>query len=76
MTDLAFAAPQFAYALWVVLGITALLIYAELRSNSLLDRFVAKTMQARLVERPGDWRRGLRAWGSWGCWHKVARGRL
>jgi Ca-activated chloride channel homolog len=60
MTDLAFAAPQFAYALWVVLGITALLIYAELRSNSLLDRFVAKTMQARLVERPGDWRRGLR----------------
>ena len=60
MTDLAFAQPQFAHALWLVLGVTAALIYAELRSNSLLDRFIGKSMQARLVERPGDWRRGLR----------------
>ena len=60
MTDLAFAEPQFAQALWIVLGVTAILIYAELRGNNLLDRFVAKTMQARLVDRPGDWRRGLR----------------
>ena len=60
MTGLTFAEPQFIHALWIVLAVTALLIASELRSNNLLDRFVAKTMQARLVERPGDWRRGLR----------------
>jgi len=60
MTGLTFAEPQFAHGLWVVLALATLMIALELRRNLLLDRFIAPAMQSRGVDRPGDWRRGLR----------------
>ncbi len=60
MTGLTFAEPQFVHGLWIVAVLGALLVGLELRRNHLLDRFVAPAMQSRGVERPGDWRRGLR----------------
>ncbi len=60
MTGLTFAEPQFVHGLWIVLALTTLMIALELRRNLLLDRFIAPAMQSRGVDRPGDWRRGLR----------------
>ena len=59
MTGLSFAEPQYVHGLWIVLVLAALLLGLERRRGHLLDRFIGATMQPRLVDRPGEFRRGL-----------------
>ncbi len=61
MTGLSFAQPQYVHGLWIVLVLAALLIGLERRRSHLLDLFIGATMQPRLVDRPGEFRRGLRS---------------
>ena len=60
MSEIHFAEPQYAHALWVVLAFVGLLYWLDLRGGTALDGLVAPSLQARLVQRPGAWRRRLR----------------
>ncbi|MEM7164138.1 MAG: VWA domain-containing protein [Planctomycetota bacterium] len=55
-----FAATQWVHALWLVLGLVVFLLYLERRGSGVLSRFVAATMQQRLVQRASSGRRVLR----------------
>lgn len=60
MSAFRFADPQLAHALWAVLAFVALLYWLDLRGGTALDGLVGPALQARLVRRPGAWRRRLR----------------
>jgi Ca-activated chloride channel family protein len=60
VSDFRFAEPQFVHALWAVLGGVALLLWLDARGGSALASLVGPALQARLVSRPGAWRRRAR----------------
>ncbi len=49
MSDLQFAAPEWAYAFWAVLAALATLFWLERRGGHALARFVGPALQAQLV---------------------------
>ena len=51
MTDFRFANPEWLHAIWIVLLVVALLVFLEFRGRSVLDRFVSRIMQSRLVQK-------------------------
>jgi Ca-activated chloride channel family protein len=57
VSDLHFAAPGFAHALWGVAAVLAGLLWLEARAGRRLGTFVAAPMQPRLVDRVPRWRR-------------------
>lgn len=63
MSDFQFANPNWAHALWLVAGVTALLFWLDWRRGDVLSRFLSAAMQLRLVHRPSPTRR----WLSIGC---------
>ncbi|HYC57140.1 MAG TPA: VWA domain-containing protein [Candidatus Binatia bacterium] len=55
--DFRFAEPSWSVLLWLVLGLTALLLWLDARGAGALTRFLSPVMQARLVRAPGAARR-------------------
>ncbi len=60
MSELHFAEPQWAHAVWGVLLVLATLVWLERRSGRALERFVEPALQASLVSSPTRVRRWLR----------------
>ena len=60
MNEFRFAEPLLAHVLWGVVAFVAVLFWLDHRGGSALERLVGRTLQGRLVERPGAWRRNLR----------------
>ena len=60
MSELRFAEPQWAHALWVLVVFIGSLFFMERRGAGALDRLVAPALRDRLVARPATWRRRLR----------------
>lgn len=60
MSPFTFLYPERIQLLWGVIAITAFLAWREARGTARLDRFLSRTMQARLVDRPPVSRRALR----------------
>ncbi len=60
MSPITFLHPERIHLLWAVLGVVAFVAWREVRSPSRLDRFIARPMQPRLVERATVLRRALR----------------
>ena len=57
MSDFRFANPEWAHAVWLVLGLVAVLFWLDGRGRAVLDRFLAPAMQERLVRRLSRQRR-------------------
>ncbi len=57
MNDFRFANPDWVHAIWLVLAIAGLLVFLELRGRSVLDNFLSRIMQSRLVHRASIARR-------------------
>jgi len=51
MTEFRFAHPTWIHLLWAVLALACLLVFLEVRGRSVLERFVSRWMQPRLVRR-------------------------
>ncbi len=49
MTDFRFAHPEWVHGIWLVLILTGIFLFNELRSNASLDRFMSRVLQSRLV---------------------------
>ena len=49
MREIHFANPQWAHALWAVLGMVAILFWLDGRKRSAVDRFISPSMQLRLA---------------------------
>lgn len=60
MSEFRFAEPEFVHGLWAVAAFVVLLVALERRGGSVLEGLVGAPLQARLVQRPGSLRRGLR----------------
>ena len=58
--ELHLAHPELIHGLWLWLALVGLLVLLERRGSDSLNRLVAKTLEARLVDRPAAWRRRLR----------------
>ncbi len=50
MNDFRFAEPQYGQLLWLLLLLTIVLVWLELRGRSALDGFLSREMQSRLVQ--------------------------
>ncbi len=57
MNEFRFANPGWIHLLWVVLAVAGLLVFLEFRGRSVLERFVSRIMQPRLVRRTSLLRR-------------------
>ena len=59
MNGFRFANPEWIHALWLVIGLVALLVWLDRRGRTILERFVSAPMQARLARRLAPGRRWL-----------------
>ena len=59
-SPLYFAHPEMVAVVWAWIALVLLLVFAERRGRSALDRLVGLALQDRLVDRPSRWRRWSR----------------
>lgn len=57
MNEFRFAHPEWIHATWIVLALATLLVFLELRSRTVVDRLLSRSMQTRLVHRTSLGRR-------------------
>jgi len=53
------AHPEWVHGFWLWALVVAFLVWRERRGSGSLSRLVGRTLEARLVERPARWRRGV-----------------
>ena len=59
MNEFRFAEPGWIHLLWLIAAIAGALVFLEFRGRSVLERFVSRIMQPRLVRRPTLLRRDV-----------------